>query len=95
MSTDADCSVVFKYGMKRDFNAWLQSLGDKAPVKTLTELREWNRANAAKGTLKYGQARLDISDEMDVVADRARFQADRAKDVRLTGANGWRARPRR
>ena len=25
--TDADCSVVFKYGMKRDFNAWLASLG--------------------------------------------------------------------
>jgi amidase len=24
---DADCSVVFKYGMKRDFNAWLTSLG--------------------------------------------------------------------
>ena len=24
---DADCSIVFKYGMKRDFNAWLTSLG--------------------------------------------------------------------
>ena len=36
---DADCSIAFKYGMKRDFNAWLKSLGDKAPVKTLTELR--------------------------------------------------------
>ena len=23
---DADCSVAFKYGMKRDFNLWLQSL---------------------------------------------------------------------
>ena len=22
---DADCSVVFKYGMKRDFNTWLAS----------------------------------------------------------------------
>src|SRR5688572_3969419 len=82
---DDDCSVVFKYGMKRDFNAWLQSLGNKAPVKTLTELREWNRANAAKGTLKYGQAQLDNSDDMDVTADRARYEADRAKDVRLTG----------
>ena len=39
---DADCSVVFKYGMKRDFNQWLASLGAKAPVKNLTELREWN-----------------------------------------------------
>jgi len=85
---DDDCSVVFKYGMKRDFNAWLQSLGNKAPVKTLTELREWNRANAAKGTLKYGQAQLDNSDDMDVTADRARYEADRAKDVRLTGPGG-------
>ena len=24
---DANCSVVFKYGMKRDFNNWLASLG--------------------------------------------------------------------
>ena len=26
---DEDCSVVFKYGMKRDFNAWLASLGER------------------------------------------------------------------
>ena len=37
---DDNCSIVFKYGMKRDFNAWLASLGPSAPVKTLTELRE-------------------------------------------------------
>ena len=42
-----DCSIVFKYGMKRDFNAWLASLGRPAPVKTLTELRIWNLAHAA------------------------------------------------
>ena len=45
---DADCSIVFKYGMKRDFNAWLASLGAAAPVKTLTELRAWNRAHEAR-----------------------------------------------
>src|SRR6185295_8304449 len=32
-------SSVLNYGMKRDFNTWLQSLGDRAPVKSLTELR--------------------------------------------------------
>ena len=32
---DSGCSVAFKHGMKRDFNAWLASLGDAAPVKTL------------------------------------------------------------
>jgi amidase len=38
--------------------------------------------------LKYGQAQLDISDEMDVNADRARYERDRAKDVRLGGKEG-------
>src|SRR6059036_2294519 len=28
---DADCSVDFKYGMKRDFNKWLGTLGSSAP----------------------------------------------------------------
>ena len=54
-SIDAVCSVVFKYGMKRDFNKWLASLGPTAPVKTLTELRQWNLAHAKEGALKYGR----------------------------------------
>jgi len=85
---DDRCSVAFKYGMKRDFNAWLATLGPSAPVKTLTALREWNLAHQRAGSLKYGQANLDISDEMDVAADRARYEADRAKDLRLAGTNG-------
>ncbi len=85
---DAGCSVVFKYGMKRDFNAWLASLGPVAPVKTLTDLRLWNVAHQRGGALKYGQAQLDISDEMDVSADKARYSADRAKDLRLAGTEG-------
>src|SRR5512145_2875512 len=85
---DADCSVVLKYGMKRDFNKWLASLGPAAPVKTLTELRQWNVAHQKGGAIKYGQSRLDISDEMDVEADRARFEADLAKDVALAGTDG-------
>jgi amidase len=85
---DQQCSVVLKYGMKRDFNAWLTSLGSSSPVKSLTALREWNLAHTGEGAIKYGQAQLDISDEMDVDADRARYEADRAKDVRLGGANG-------
>jgi len=85
---DADCSIVFKYGMKRDFNAWLESLGATAPVKTLTELRQWNVAHQKAGAIKYGQAQLDISDEMDVAADRTRYRADREKDLHLSAANG-------
>jgi amidase len=85
---DANCTIAFKYGMKRDFNAWLKSLGDKAPVKTLTELRQWNIAHQRAGSIKYGQAQLDISDEMDVQADRARYEADRRKDILLSATNG-------
>jgi len=87
-TTDATCSVVFKYGMKRDFNAWLRTLGPAAPVKTLTELRELNQARTARGAIKYGQSQLDNSDEMDLEADRARYQADRAKDIALGGTRG-------
>ena len=87
-ASDADCSSVFEYGMKRDFNAWLRSLGPSAPVKSLTELRNFNLARSARGAIKYGQSLLDISDAIDLEADRARYEADRAKDVELGGARG-------
>lgn len=85
---DADCSVNFKYGMKRDFDNWLATLGESAPVSTLTELREWNLEHAAAGSMKYRQSRFDISDEMDVEADRARNEADMAKDRWLSRTTG-------
>ena len=85
---DDKCTIVLKYGMKRDFNAWLRSLGASAPVKTLTELRNFNLAVPTRGAIKYGQSRLDISDEIDLEADKARYDADRAKDIALGGARG-------
>src|SRR3954465_4377650 len=81
---DEGCSVNFKYGMKRDFNLWLKILGASAPVKTLTELREWNVAHAKAGAIRFGQSRLDISDEMNLDADRARNDADHRKDWLLS-----------
>jgi amidase len=85
---DLGCSIAFKYGMKRDFNAWLKSLGAAAPVASLTELRQWNIAHQRAGAIKYGQANLDISDEMDVQADRTRYESDRRKDILLSATNG-------
>jgi amidase len=85
---DEKCTIVLKYGMKRDFNAWLRTLGSGAPVRTLAELREFNTARPKRGAIKYGQSRLDISDEIDLEADRPRYEADRAKDVELGGARG-------
>jgi amidase len=85
---DADCSVVLKYGMKRDFNAWLATLGAAAPVKSLTELRQFNLTHTAGNAIRYGQSNLDISDEMDIAFDKARYEADRAKDIALAGTRG-------
>jgi amidase len=87
-SADAACSVILKYGMKRDFNKWLATLGPSAPVKSLTELREWNITHTKGGSIRFGQSNLDVSDEMDVTADRARYEADRAKDLALSAEHG-------
>ncbi len=87
-SRRTDCSVAFTYGMKRDFNAWLRSLGGVAPVKTLAELRAWNLAHAKGGAIRYGQAQLDASDEIDIETDRVRYRHDRAKDLRLAATTG-------
>ena len=73
MAADGNCSVVFNYGMKRDFDAYIATLGPDAPVGSLTELREFNVANEHRNAMRYGQVRLDISDEMDLEADRARL----------------------
>jgi amidase len=85
---DPNCSSVLWYGMKRDFNAFLASLGDKAPVKTLAELRAFNTAHANRNAIKYGQVNLDNSDALDIEKDRAKWQADREKDIRLAATHG-------
>jgi len=88
---DANCSVILKYGMKRDFNAYLATLGASAPVKSLTDLRIFNLTHVRGNAIRYGQSNLDISDEMDVRQDRARYEADRAKDIALAGDRGFKA----
>jgi amidase len=51
---DSNCSIVLKYGMKRDFNRWLSTLGPTAPVKSLTELR-----NGTSNTSEPARSAMD------------------------------------
>ena len=81
-----NCSVVLKYGMKRDFNAWLATLGGTAPVKTLAELRAWNTAHQSRGAIKYGQANLDVSDEMDLDEGQGRAGRPTARRTSASAA---------
>ncbi|MEP6783205.1 MAG: amidase family protein [Acidobacteriota bacterium] len=85
---DANCSSVLWYGMKRDFNSFLASLGDKAPLKTLADLRAFNTAHGNRNAIKYAQVNLDNSDLLDLDKDRAKYQSDREKDIRLAATHG-------
>ena len=87
-ASDDLCSIVLRYGMKRDFNLWLATLGDTAPVKSLTALREWNRAHKDQGAIRYGQGRLDFADSVDLDKDKARFERNRRDDLTLTREDG-------
>jgi amidase len=82
------CSIDLAYGMERDFNKWLAALGSAAPVKSLTELRQWNTAHQKMGAIKYGQSLLDISDAMDLDVYKSRYESDRANDIRLSATHG-------
>ena len=85
---EENCSSVLWYGMKRDFNAWLASLGPAAPVKTLAELRAFNTAHSNRNAIKYAQVNLDRSDELDLETDRAKWDADRKRDIALAATQG-------
>ncbi len=87
-ATDTNCSIDFKYGFKRDFAAFLASLGPVAPVKSLAELRTFNTANANQNAIRYRQDLLDTSDEMNLTTDLARYTADRAKDIYVSATHG-------
>jgi amidase len=82
------CSTVLRYGMKRDFNLWLATLGGSAPVRTLTELRAWNVAHKDAGAMRYGQGRLDYADSVDLEKDKARYERNRQEDLVLTREEG-------
>ena len=85
---DAACSIVLKYGFKRDFNAWLASLGNASSIDTLTQLIQFNLAHVAQNAIRYEQARFDISEEMNISIDAARYAHDRAMDIFLTATHG-------
>ena len=88
LAADDLCSNVLRYGMKQDFNLWLATLGASAPVKTLTELRQWNAAHQGQGAIRYGQGRLETADAVDLAKDKARYLRNRAEDLRLTRQEG-------
>ncbi|MGE5359394.1 MAG: amidase family protein [Bacteroidales bacterium] len=74
-------STVLKYGMKRDLNLYLASLGPDAPVKTLADVIAFNKLHL--DVVKYGQGLLLDAQAVDLSpgsADTLKYQDDRLKD---------------
>jgi amidase len=80
--TDLSCSTVLLYGFKRDLNAYLAATPG-APSRTLAEIIAFN--NSYTPPMKYGQAIAIGAEALDISpgsADTARYNADRAEDLR-------------
>jgi amidase len=74
-------SSVLKYGMKRDLNLYLASLGPDAPIKTLADVIAFN--NLHTDVVKYGQGLLLDAQAVDLSpgsADTLKYLDDRFKD---------------
>jgi amidase len=56
--------------------------GSAAPLKSLADLQAWNEAHADVA-LKFGQKHVDAAVAVDHEADRAAYQAARARDLRF------------
>jgi amidase len=86
------CSTVLLYGFKRDLNAYLASLGPDAPVKSLDDVVNYNKAHSDYA-LKYGQFLAESANLMDTEtdppsADTIRYRQDRAMDLDLSRTRG-------
>jgi amidase len=83
---DAEFQVLL-YEFKAGLNAYFASLGDKAPVKSLADLIDFNNRNADKELIYFGQENLVRAEKNGPLTDEAYITA-RKKCVQLTRAEG-------
>jgi amidase len=74
---------ILPYEFKRDLNAYLARLPANAPMKTLDAIVRFNIANAAAGTIRFGQTQLVQSNNINLndAAVRASYQANRDNGI--------------
>lgn len=62
---------LLRYEFKHDIDAYLASLGPDAPVRTLADLIEWNRAHAREEMPYFGQEIFEMAQAMGPLTDKA------------------------
>lgn len=80
-----DESYVLRYELRRDMNAYLKSLPGTGLPRSLTELIEFNRANADRELRWFGQDTFIAADKL---TDAEAYAKARANSLRLAGELG-------
>lgn len=80
-----DESLVLRWELKHDLTAWLQSLPGNPPVRSLTEVIAWNKANAAQELRWFGQDTFEAADKL---TDEAAYKKARENSLRLASKEG-------
>ena len=83
---DAEFEVLL-YEFKADLNAYLSSLGARAPVKSLAELIRFNEQNAAHEMPYFAQEIFEMAQKKGSLAD-AKYTTARARCLRLSRTEG-------
>ncbi len=78
---------VLHYEFARDVDAYLATLPEGAPIRTMRDLAQWNEAHA-DAALKFGQAHVEKALAVDHEADRAAYEVHRARDLVVAGEQG-------
>jgi amidase len=80
-----DESLVLRYELKRDLNAYLAALPGKPQVHSLSDVIAFNKAHAAQELRWFGQETFEAANQL---ADAAAYSAARANSLRLAGVEG-------
>ncbi|HKS05108.1 MAG TPA: amidase [Gemmatimonadaceae bacterium] len=84
---DNDEFDVLLYEFKDGLNAYLSTVGDSVPVKTLAQLIAWNDKERTREMPWFGQEILLRADKKGPLTEAA-YKAARAKCVRMSRAEG-------
>ncbi len=85
--TDDSEFEVLLYEFKADLNAYLAGLGARTRYRTLADLIEFNRKNAAREMPYFGQEIFEKAEAKGPLTDKAYVDA-LARDLRLSRAEG-------
>jgi amidase len=80
-------STVFKHEFKSDINAYLESLGPNASVRSLSDIITFD-INDIAHNLKYGDVLLTESNSTSGTLTEPQYIMDRLKDLRLSRDEG-------